>query len=239
MLSRLRRIDRRLAATGLVLVASLALLSAGLFTIVTTLGDGVDLPAEGSLQDILDEGNVDADDLAATATAGPSGPPPPAPVALDIPRLYVNAPVVAMGLGPDRQPQVPDAPDQVAWYTFTAAPGTSSNAVFSGHVDWLTSTGAGIPGVFYRLRELQIGDAITVTLEGGDELQYRVTGNVATVYDDPNVLKVMGATSKDVITLITCGGTWQKDYRAQYGGNYSHRIVVRAERVAGSGAGGG
>jgi len=88
MLTRLRRIDRRVAMTGLVLAASLALLSVGLFTIVTTLGDGVDLPAEGSLQDILDEGSIDADDLAATATADPSGPPPPAPVALDIPARH-------------------------------------------------------------------------------------------------------------------------------------------------------
>jgi sortase (surface protein transpeptidase) len=54
---------------------------------------------------------------------------------------------------------------------------------------------------------------------------------VATAYDDPNVLDVMDPTSKDVLTLITCGGTWQKDYSNPIGGNYSHRVIVRAERV--------
>jgi sortase (surface protein transpeptidase) len=41
----------------------------------------------------------------------------------------------------------------------------------------------------------------------------------------------MDPTSSDVITLITCGGTWLRDYSNPAGGNYSHRIIVRAERV--------
>jgi len=54
---------------------------------------------------------------------------------------------------------------------------------------------------------------------------------VAIPYDDPAVLKAMEGTAKDVITLITCGGTWKWDRGARFGGNYSHRIIVRAERV--------
>ncbi len=123
-----------------------------------------------------------------------------------------------------------------------AAPGQAGNAVFSGHVDWITRSGDPIPGAFYRLRELELGDSISLDLDDGTQLLYRVTGNVAVPYDDPNVLKVMGAAQKDVITLITCGGTWKKDNRDRYGGNYSHRIIVRAERVLGlaqNAAGGG
>ncbi len=238
----LSKLDRRLALGGLVLVASLALLAVGLFSIVATLSDdNVDLPEEGSLQEILDS-NVGPEQLSLTATAAPAGPPPPAPVGISIPAIYVQAPVVAMGLGADRYPEVPNAGHEVAWYTFTAAPGQASNAVFSGHVDWSTRRGDPIPGVFYHLRELETGDLITLTLDDGATLEYRVTGNVATPYDDPNVLKVMQGTSLDVITLITCGGTWKKDYREPYGGNYSHRVIVRAERVLGlaqSAAGGG
>ena len=58
-----------------------------------------------------------------------------------------------------------------------------------------------------------------------------MTGNVAVKWDDPNVVKVMGGTSKDVLTLITCGGTWQNIPSNDDGGNYTHRIVVRAERA--------
>ncbi len=86
-------------------------------------------------------------------------------------------------------------------------------------------------GVFYRLRELQIGDEISVELDDGSRLRYMVTGNVAVAYDDPNVVKVMDPTFSDVITLITCGGTWLRDYSNPSGGNYSHRVIVRAERI--------
>ena len=226
------KLDRRLLVAALVLAASIAMLSAGLFSIIATRGDdGADLPSEGSLQDILSDSASGSQDQS-LAPAGPAGPPAPAPVRIAIPRVYVDSPVVAMGLDADNYPEVPASAEDVAWYTFSAAPGQSSNAVFSGHVDWITRSGDPIPGAFYRLRELEIGDTVKVTLDDGQEFVYRVTGNVAIPYDDPNVLKVMQGTSSDVLTLITCGGTWKKDYGAPLGGNYSHRILVRAQRVA-------
>lgn len=226
----LLRLDRRLLAGGLVLVASLAMLGLGLFSILAALGDsGVDLPQEGSIEEIAAQ-SVTGDGSAAGGAEAVRGP---APVRVSIPRLYLDAPVIVMGLDENRIPQVPQRPDQVAWYDFSATPGRGGNAVFSGHVDWRTRQGDAIPGVFYRLRELEIGDTVELTLEDGTQLQYRVTGNVATLYDDPNVVKAMQATSRDVITLITCGGSWVRDPREALGGNYSHRVVVRAERVEG------
>jgi LPXTG-site transpeptidase (sortase) family protein len=143
-----------------------------------------------------------------------------------------------MGLDSRRYPEVPTTGSDVAWYTFSAAPGRGSNAVFSGHVDWYYWGKPG-EGVFYHLRELQIGDEILLDLEDGSQVRYSVAGNVAVAYDDPNVVDVMDPTSKDVITLITCGGTWQHDYSNPNGGNYSHRVIVRAERVAGLASGQG
>jgi LPXTG-site transpeptidase (sortase) family protein len=136
-----------------------------------------------------------------------------------------------MGLDPARYPEVPDGPDVVAWYDFSAAPGQSSNAVLAGHVDWVDESGEGIEGVFYQLNELKMDDSIVVILDDGSELAYRVTGNVAVPYDDPDVLKLMDATTKDVVTLITCGGAWEPDPEARFAGNYSHRVIVRAEKV--------
>ncbi len=224
-----RQIDRRVAVAAVVMFVSAAMLAAGLFAIITAVGDdGADLPSQGSLQEILGA------DSATGVPAQPSRPPAPAPVRFVIPRLYIDAPVVTLGLDASRYPLVPERPDQVAWYNFSAAPGQNDNAVFAGHVDWQTPRGDPIPGVFYRLRELKIGDQITVTVEDGAQLQYRVTGNVATAYDDPNVLRAMDTTAKDVITLITCGGTWIFDPSQHNGGNYTHRIIVRAERVSGA-----
>ena len=226
MRERLSKIDRRLAVTGLVLLASTALLLVGLVSILVTLGDdNVDLPNEGSLEQILSESTPSA----ASEGGRPEGP---APTRIAIPKIGVDAIVLALGRDRNSNPGVPDSGRDVAWYTFTAPPGRGNNAVFSGHVDWYYWGQPG-EGVFYHLRELQIGDEITVDLVDGSRLRYRVTGNVAVQYDDPGVGRVMDPTSNDVVTLITCGGTWLRDYSNPNGGNYSHRVIVRAERVSG------
>jgi len=226
----LERLDRRFAIGALVLAASVALLVAGLVSVLTALTDDpVNLPNEGSLESILED-SIDPDEASALAVED-AGPPPATPVRLSIPRLYVDAPVITLGVDEDRIPRVPETGAEVAWYDFSALPGNDNNAVLSGHVDWQTRGGQPIPGVFYRLREAEIGDVIRIDLEDGSALQYRVTGNVAAEFDDPDVLTAMGPASKDVLTLVTCGGTWFNDRSAAFGGNYSHRIVVRAERM--------
>ncbi|HET8944889.1 MAG TPA: class F sortase [Dehalococcoidia bacterium] len=226
MLRQLRSLDRRSAFSLGLILGSTALLAAGIIGIIVALSsDGIDLPSEGSIDEIVAD---------ATIRPSESAPPPvergPAPVRFVIPGLYIDAPVITETLGEDSIPRVPDRPDQVAWYDFSASPGLRGNAVFTGHVDW-QARGVPIPGVFYRLREMKIGDVISVTLEDGTSLKYRVTGNVATPYDDPNVVRVMSPTNRDVITVITCGGSWASDRRAVNGGSYTHRIIVRAERV--------
>jgi LPXTG-site transpeptidase (sortase) family protein len=223
-LERLRSVERRVAITGLVMTASVLLLVVGLVSIVLAMNDdNADLPQEGSLEQILGEHQRVSD--------GDRDLQGPAPVRMAIPRIFVDAPVETLGLDSDSYPEVPDAGDKVAWYAFSVPPGLGSNAVFAGHVDWFYWGGRPGPGVFYKLRELEIGDEISLKLEDGRDLTYRVTGNVATAYDDPNVVRVMDGTSEDVITLVTCGGTWIKDFSDPNGGNYSHRVIVRAERV--------
>lgn len=227
MRQRLAKIDRRLTITGLVVLASSLLLIIGLVSIFTALNDdNVDLPSEGSLEEILQE----REPAEASEAPAPSEPEAPRPIRISISRIGIGAPVVVMGLDSRNYPQVPNSGSEVAWYTFSPPPGSGSNAVFSGHVDWYYW---GLPGegVFYHLRELHIGDEISLELDDGSQLRYMVTGNVAVAYDDPNVVKVMDPTSRDVITLITCGGTWLRDYSNPIGGNYSHRVIVRAERI--------
>lgn len=239
MLRQLLSLDRRrVLALGL-LIASTALLAAGVIGILAARSSsGADLPSEGTIEDIVAEATAQPDQELPADTEAPRGP---LPVRFVIPGLYIDAPVITETLDEGGIPRVPGRPEQVAWYDFSAFPGLSSNAVFTGHVDWQTDDGVPIPGVFYRLREMKIGDIIEVALEDGASLKYRVTGNVAIPYDDPNVIKVMNATDRDVITVITCGGTWVTNGRAANGGNYSHRIIVRAERVLESvgSAGGG
>jgi LPXTG-site transpeptidase (sortase) family protein len=230
--------DRRFRIGLAISLISLLLMGIGLFAVVSSLsGDDANLPHEGTIEDIAGFNATDAPGQVAVAdpAAWPTGPKP---VSIAVPRIGVEAPVVQLGLEPGTNvPDVPDTGYEAAWYDFNPAPGLGYNALFAGHVDWQTADHSPIPGVFYRLRELQIGDEVTVTLEDGQTLEYRVTGNVAAKYDDPNVLKAMAPTEKDVITVLTCGGAWEPNAYEKNGGNYTHRIVVRAERVASLGAG--
>lgn len=224
---------RLVAGVSLGLASALVLVFAIVVIVSSAVSDDLGLPSDGSLAEILEDdspsGNVGV--VGADEPELVSVPQGPLPVRVDIRGIFIDAPVITLGVGDDTIPEVPQRPDQIAWYNFSATPGQNNNAVFSGHVDWQTSGGDPIPGVFYRLRELRIGDTITVTLENDAVLEYRVTGNVATSYDDPNIIRSMDQTVRDVITLITCGGSWEYDPAKDNGGNYSHRVVVRAERV--------
>lgn len=230
----LRRADRRLLAGAAISLVSLAIFCVGLIAVVSAVTDNpVQLPSEGSFDEIVQDGvgpgALDAVSGTGAVTGFNLGP---LPERIAIPVLYIDAPIIVLGFEEGTNtPAVPQRADQVAWYNFTSTPGLRNNAVFAGHVDWQTRNGSPIPGAFYRLRELKIGDSIDVTLRDGQVLHYKVTGNVATDYNDPNLDKIMAPTEKDVITLITCGGTWIKDPSEDDGGNYSHRVIVRAERV--------
>jgi LPXTG-site transpeptidase (sortase) family protein len=141
---------------------------------------------------------------------------------LVIERIGVNASVFTFGLDANRVPEVPVNGSDVAWYSFSAPPGTGSNAVFAGHVTW------GGNAVFYDLEELQVGDRINLRGDSGVELSYVVSDSFLVDPDDPNALSVMSPTDKDVITLITCGGSFYYTGDAVSNGDYTHRRIVRA-----------
>jgi LPXTG-site transpeptidase (sortase) family protein len=146
---------------------------------------------------------------------------PPQPYRLIIDRIGVNAPVGVYGLDRQAMPQVPLNGWEVAWYSFTKEPGGGSNAVFAGHVTWNGQA------VFYRLDDLKAGDQIRVQRQDGSSLVYTVRDTFLVDADDPKSVSVMGPTSTDSITLITCGGsTYYVGGTFRY--DYTHRLIVRA-----------
>jgi LPXTG-site transpeptidase (sortase) family protein len=166
----------------------------------------------------------------ATTTSTPTIPArPPLPDAgykMVIDKIGVDAPVDVYGLDENAVPEVPlgsDAAEVVAWYNFSAKPGTGSNAVFAGHVTWYGRA------VFYDLQTLQPGDVIKLTGADGTELTYVVSANFAVNPNDPDSLQVMQPTDTDVITLITCGGTFFETDDQVAGGDYTLRVIVRAD----------
>jgi LPXTG-site transpeptidase (sortase) family protein len=162
-----------------------------------------------------------------TTTAEPTATPSPpvvtaAPARLLIPKIGVDAPVTPKGLRPDGFMDTPNGPEDVAWYVLSARPGMGGNAVLSGHLDYHDYGAA----VFWRLKELQQGDLVEVRLDDGSVLRYQVSLKLSYDARTAPVQEIIGPTGKEVVTLITCGGTFDSESR-----NYSHRLVVRADRV--------
>jgi len=141
---------------------------------------------------------------------------------LVIPKINVDAPVVTLSVDGQGVMQSPKTAFEVGWYDFTARPGTGGNAVFSGHVDF-ASVGA---AVFWNLRELGPGDLVEVRLADGTAYQYLVVSNVSYPGDDAPIADIVGPTGEDTVTIITCTGTFNREVH-----QYSHRLVVRAERI--------
>lgn len=138
----------------------------------------------------------------------------------------VDSRVVPLGLDEDGALEVPSNGSDIAWYEVFAKPGTGSNAVFAGHVDW-----ARTPAVFADLEDVEAGDTILVEMLDGTRLAYVVSSNTSVNPKDPASALVMSATPEDAITLISCGGTWIPDEDKEYGGDYSERVVVQATLV--------
>ena len=165
----------------------------------------------------------------ATAPPVESGPPLTEVYRMVIEKIGVDAPVAPYGLDEQAVPVVPTGPDAqevVAWYDFSSKPGTGSNAVFAGHVTWNGDA------VFKNLDKLQEGDTIRLRDNEGAEVVYRVKSNVTVDPNDPKSVEVMYPTEKDEATLITCGGTYFENDDPVAGGDYTHRVIIKAELVS-------
>jgi LPXTG-site transpeptidase (sortase) family protein len=126
-----------------------------------------------------------------------------------------------MGVDATGTMEIPQSPSTVAWYGFTATPGTSGNAVMAGHVTW-----GGARAVFNQLQALRSGDTIEVqTGEGG--IRYVVQRTYLVRPEQADIATIIGPRDgPQTLTLITCGGTFDSAAR-----EYDHRVIVFATRV--------
>jgi LPXTG-site transpeptidase (sortase) family protein len=215
------------AVGGLTFAAGAGLLAAGLYLFV--LGD--DSSGLNDNVEVVDLRRRTDLDIRETPPGATPTPAPPAPLGdagyqLVIDKLGVNAPVSVFGMDEKLVPQVPFTATDVAWYDFSARPGTGGNAVFAGHVTWNG------PAVFYGLDELTEGDEVRLQGYDGTQVLYRVSAVFQVDPDDPESVKVMWGTSEDVITLITCSGKFFETGHPILRGDYTHRLIVRGELVS-------
>ena len=224
------RLRARIFLIGLASLVLMAAIGVGGY-IAFSAGKSGDSPAVQQLTG--NQANVHAAETKApTVTPAPTPAPTPTPpfanqsFRITIDKIGVDAPVVAEGMDTQQVPLVPLNAYEVAWYDFTAQPGTPGNAVFAGHKTWAGEA------VFYHLDQLQAGD--TVRLRGetdGVEIVYKVTDSFTVREDDPNAVQVMLPSPLDIVTIITCDGTRYYTGDSTFGHDYTERRVVRAVRA--------
>jgi LPXTG-site transpeptidase (sortase) family protein len=154
-----------------------------------------------------------------------------------IAKYGVSAPLTYRSVGLDGVMPNPEGPDDVAYYDFTAwtgkggAPGRGGNGVFAGHVDSglkACKNGTVPPpcqAVFWDISNLRVGDEIEVHL-GGTVHKYKVTSNQPVNANNGPWDQIVSAAAQESITLITCGGDFNRETR-----EYTNRQVVVAVRV--------
>ena len=154
------------------------------------------------------------------ATVDP-GLPRSEPVRLQVHAIGIDSELVDLGLAADGTLEVPASGFPAGWFTGAPTPGQTGPAVLVGHVDW-----DGAPGVFYRLRELQVGEEIAITRADGNVVVFAVNRVDQFAKDAFPTDEVYQDIDHAGLRLITCGGAFDQD-----AGHYVDNVVAYAELV--------
>jgi LPXTG-site transpeptidase (sortase) family protein len=154
-----------------------------------------------------------------TSVRPPASVPSGRPVGVRVEAIGVEARVIPLGLDAESRLEVPEDFSNVGWWEGGAEPGEPGPTILAGHVDSYQG-----PAVFYRLRDLEVGDEVVIILDGGESLSYRVTGAQEVPKNDFPTEAVYGHTPGPTLRLITCGGPFDRAT-----GHYQHNTIVFAE----------
>jgi len=143
---------------------------------------------------------------------------PAVPTRLRVAALGVDAPVQAVGVGPDGELAVPSSAGSLAWWRDGAGPGDPGSAVLAGHVDY-----RGKQGVFFSLRSLAVGSSVEVTYADGGKRPFTVVARRQVAKSALPTEDLFAASGKPRLVLITCGGEFDDTRRS-----YRDNVVVYA-----------
>jgi sortase (surface protein transpeptidase) len=142
----------------------------------------------------------------------------PVPVRVEIPRIGVASSLDRLGRAPDGTIQEPNRWAVAGWYAGGTRPGDPGSAVILGHVD--SKSG---PAVFYRLRELRRGDAVTIGRADGSKVRFVVQRTEQYLKDRFPTDEVYYPTLTPALRLVTCGGQFDPTV-----GRYRSNVIVFA-----------
>lgn len=145
-------------------------------------------------------------------------PPAPGPVALTVDGVRVDsAPVVAVGVEANGELEIPGA-REVGWYRYGPTPEQDGSTVLAAHIAY-----NGRDGVFRHLASIELGARITVEYDDGSTSTHVVTEIAQYAKADLPFDRVFSKTGAPMLTLITCGGSFNPSMNA-----YDDNVVVYA-----------
>jgi sortase (surface protein transpeptidase) len=144
------------------------------------------------------------------------------PVAVRIPAIGVDSPLVPLALDATGALVPPVDTGTAGWFAEGTVPGAVGPAVIAGHVDSRRG-----PGVFFGLRRLAPGDAVLVDRADGSTASFTVTAVDRYPKDAFPTARVYAPTSRPELRLITCGGAFDRSQRS-----YEEDLVVAARLTA-------
>ncbi len=155
----------------------------------------------------------------------PSLPHATSDISLVIPAIGVNAPIEPVGKSTTGSMEVPvrNPWTGVGWYQYGSYPGEPGSAVIDGHLD----RPGGAPAVFWRMRDLQIGNTIMIVQHGKKTMTFRVFEMDNYSPQNAPLARIFSNTAGTFLNLITCAGTWIPQYHQT-----TLRLVVYTVRVS-------
>jgi hypothetical protein len=145
-------------------------------------------------------------------------PPPPAPVAITVDGVPIDAaPVIPVGVEPNGEMEIPGA-REVGWYRFGPTPAEEGSSVLAAHIAW-----NGRSGVFRRLADVEVGAVVTIDYADGSRTRHLVTEIAQYAKDALPLERVFAKSGPPVLTLVTCGGSFNRSLNS-----YDDNVVVYA-----------
>jgi sortase (surface protein transpeptidase) len=128
------------------------------------------------------------------------------PIRLVIPSLKIDAFIEPLGVQANGDLQTPQENpwDNVGWYQSGTIPGKRGSAVIDGHLD----RPGGYPAVFWQLRQLHAGSAVTVFDSAGRTVHFHVTRVAFYAPQAAPLQEIFGNAGGSYLNLITCAGDW-------------------------------
>lgn len=146
----------------------------------------------------------------------------PRPSTIEIPSIGASGDIsTALGLNPDGSMETPlvEFPEIGGYFRFAPLPGLPGPAVVVAHID-----GNHKQGLFFRLRDVKVGDEIKIKRTDGSVLTFKTTKTDSVSKSAFPTDEVYADTPGPELRLVSCGGEFDRSARS-----YKNNIVVYAK----------